>query len=217
MAVSEENVKEPVVATAEARKSFEEQALARLENFGGVRSEKNPWSLTVVVNSARLHDAVLAVRDELGLDMLLDIVGIDYLGFKDYAGPRFAVEYVFKSVYDPAKRLILKVFAEEADLKIPTISDLYEIANWQEREVYDQYGMTFVGHPDLRRLLNHVEFVGHPLRKDYPAHRRQWLSTNDYLYPALEKRLESKGYKILERPEEILPNEVEFLQGSIKK
>ena len=217
MAVSEENVKEPVVATAEARKSVEEQALARLENFGGVRSEKNPWSLTVVVNSARLHDAVLAVRDELGLDMLLDIVGIDYLGFKDYAGPRFAVEYVFKSVYDPAKRLILKVFAEEADLKIPTISDLYEIANWQEREVYDQYGVTFVGHPDLRRLLNHVEFVGHPLRKDYPAHRRQWLSTNDYLYPALEKRLESKGYKILERPEEILPNEVEFLQGSIKK
>ena len=217
MAVSEENVKEPVVATAEARKSFEEQALARLENFGGVRSEKNPWSLTVVVNSARLHDAVLAVRDELGLDMLLDIVGIDYLGFKDYAGPRFAVEYVFKSVYDPAKRLILKVFAEEADLKIPTISDLYEIANWQEREVYDQYGVTFVGHPDLRRLLNHVEFVGHPLRKDYPAHRRQWLSTNDYLYPALEKRLESKGYKILERPEEILPNEVEFLRGSIKK
>ena len=217
MAVSEENVKEPVVATAEARKSFEEQALARLENCGGVRSEKNPWSLTVVVNSARLHDAVLAVRDELGLDMLLDIVGIDYLGFKDYAGPRFAVEYVFKSVYDPAKRLILKVFAEEADLKIPTISDLYEIANWQEREVYDQYGVTFVGHPDLRRLLNHVEFVGHPLRKDYPAHRRQWLSTNDYLYPALEKRLESKGYKILERPEEILPNEVEFLQGSIKK
>ena len=202
MAVSEENVKEPVVATAEARKSFEEQALARLENFGGVRSEKNPWSLTVVVNSARLHNAVLAVRDELGLDMLLDIVGIDYLGFKDYAGPRFAVEYVFKSVYDPAKRLILKVFAEEADLKIPTISDLYEIANWQEREVYDQYGVTF---------------VGHPLRKDYPAHRRQWLSTNDYLYPALEKRLESKGYKILERPEEILPNEVEFLQGSIKK
>ena len=125
-----------------------------MENFGGVRSEKNPWSLTVVVNSARLHDAVLAVRDELGLDMLLDIVGIDYLGFKDYAGPRFAVEYVFKSVYDPAKRLILKVFAEEADLKIPTISDLYEIANWQEREVYDQYGVTFVGHPDLRRLLN---------------------------------------------------------------
>ena len=152
MAVSEENVKEPVVATAEARKSFEEQALARLENFGGVRSEKNPWSLTVVVNSARLHDAVLAVRDELGLDMLLDIVGIDYLGFKDYAGPRFAVEYVFKSVYDPAKRLILKVFAEEADLKIPTISDLYEIANWQEREVYDQYGVTFVGHPDLQGL-----------------------------------------------------------------
>lgn len=149
--------------------------------------------------------------------MLLDIVGVDYLGFKDYVGPRFAVEYVLKSVYEPAKRLVVKVFAEEADPKIPTISDLYPIANWQEREVYDQFGVEFAGHPDLRRLLNHVEFVGHPLRKDYPAHRRQWLSTNDYLYPALEKRLESKGYRILERPKEILPNEVEYLTGSIRK
>ncbi len=217
MVASEENVKEPVVATAEARQAFEASALALLEKFGATRSEKNPWTLTAVIDRSNLHAAVKTLRDELGLDMLLDIVGIDYLGFKDYTGPRFAVEYVFKSVYAPAKRLTLKVFVEEADLNIPTISDLYEIANWQEREVYDQFGVNFVSHPDLRRLLNHVEFVGHPLRKDYPAHRRQWLSTNDYLYPALEKRLESKGYRILERPEEILPDEVEYLQGSIKK
>lgn len=212
-----ENVKEPIVATAEARKAFEETALAELGKWNVARSEKNPWGLTVVVGRENLHDVVAFVRDGLKLDMLLDIVGVDYLGFKDYVGPRFAVEYVLKSVYEPAKRLVVKVFAEEADLKIPTISDLYPIANWQEREVYDQFGVEFSGHPDLRRLLNHVEFVGHPLRKDYPAHRRQWLSTNDYLYPALEKRLESKGYRILERPKEILPNEVEYLTGSIRK
>lgn len=217
MVVSGDNVKEPIVATPEARAAFEETALKSLERFGSIRSEKNPWGLTVVVARENLRSAVQCVRNELGLDMLLDVVGIDYLGFKDYTGPRFAVEYVFKSVYEPAKRMLVKVFAEESDLKIPTISDIYPIANWQEREVYDQYGVTFEGHPDLRRLLNHVEFVGHPLRKDYPAHRRQWLSTNDYLYPALEKRLEAKGYKVLERPEEILPPEEEYLTGSIKK
>lgn len=211
-------MKEPVVATEDARKAFDSVAFAKLEkDFGAVRSDKDHWGLTFVVPRENLHAAVLALRDGFGVDMLMDIVGIDYLGFKDYAGPRFAVVYTFKSVYDPAKRISLKVFAEEADLKIPTISDLYPIADWQEREVFDQYGVDFVGHPDLRRLLNHVEFVGHPLRKDYPAHRRQWLSTNDYLVPALEKRMEAKGYKILQEPKEILPNEVEYLTGSIRK
>lgn len=215
--VASDNVKEPIVATPEARKAFEESVLKKLEKWGVSRSEKNPWGLTVVVGRENLHEAVAFIRDDLKLDMLLDIVGVDYFGMKDYAGPRFAVEYVLKSVYEPSRRLVVKVLAEEADLNVPTISDLYPIANWQEREVYDQFGVNFVGHPDLRRLLNHVEFVGHPLRKDYPAHRRQWLSTNDYLYPALEKRLESKGYRILERPKEILPNEVEYLTGSIRK
>lgn len=217
MATSLDNVREPIVATPEARQAFEETALKTLEKFGAVRSEKNSWELMVEICRCKLHATVQAIRDELGLDMLLDIVGIDYLGFKDYAGPRFAVEYVFKSVYEPAKRMMVKVLVEEADAKIPTISDLYSIANWQEREVYDQYGIVFEGHPDLRRILNHVEFVGHPLRKDYPAHRRQWLSTNDYLYPALEKRLEAKGYRILERPVEINPSDEEYLQGSIQK
>lgn len=217
MATSLDNVREPIVATPEARQAFEETALKTLEKFGAVRSEKNSWELMVEVCRCKLHATVQAIRDELGLDMLLDIVGIDYLGFKDYAGPRFAVEYVFKSVYEPAKRMMVKVLVEEADAKIPTISDLYSIANWQEREVYDQFGIVFEGHPDLRRILNHVEFVGHPLRKDYPAHRRQWLSTNDYLYPALEKRLEAKGYRILERPVEINPSDEEYLQGSIQK
>jgi NADH:ubiquinone oxidoreductase subunit C len=100
---------------------------------------------------------------------------------------------------------------------VPTISDLYPIANWQEREVYDQYGILFKDHPDLRRILNHVEFEGHPLRKDYPAHRRQWLSTNDFLLPALEKRLESKGYKVVQHSKEVLPNEDEYLTGSIQE
>jgi NADH-quinone oxidoreductase subunit C len=109
------------------------------------------------------------------------------------------------------------VLVSEADLKVPTLTDLYASANWLEREVYDQFGIVFEGHPDLRRILNHVEFVGHPLRKDYPAQKRQWLSTSDFLIPELEKRLESKGYKVIQRSKEIMPVEEEYLEGSIRE
>ena len=55
----------------------------------------------------------------------------------------------------------------------------FPIADWLERETWDQYGIVFTGHPNLKRLLNHHEFVGHPLRKDYPVQKRQHLSIND--------------------------------------
>ena len=99
---------------------------------------------------------------------------------------------------------------------MPTLSDLYAIADWQEREVWDQYGIVFAGHPNLRRLLNHVEFEGHPLRKDYPMHKRQWLSANNGMLDQLEQRLETLGYRVIERSPEILPDYEERLHGSIK-
>ena len=149
--------------------------------------------------------------------MLVDIAGIDYLTYPNHEGPRFAVSYAFKSMKNPGARIRLKVLVSEESLKVPTISDLYANANWYEREVYDQFGVIFEGHPDLRRLLNHVEFVGHPLRKDYPAQKRQWLSTNDYLLPELEKRLEMLGYRVIQRSKEVETNDNEFLEGSIKE
>jgi len=177
------------------------------------------WDHSVIAKASVLRDLITFLKNDESskMEMLLDIVGIDYLGFQDYEGPRFAVEYVLKSISRPGNRVRVKVFVSEQDLEVPTISDLYPIANWQEREVYDQYGIIFTGHPDLRRILNHVEFEGHPLRKDYPAHRRQWLSTNDFLLPALEKRLESKGYKVVQHSKEVLPNEDEYLTGSIQE
>jgi NADH/F420H2 dehydrogenase subunit C len=188
------------------------------EKFGAKRETLDKWGVTAVVSAAYLHNAVEFLKDgaDAKFDMLVDIAGIDYLTYPNHEGPRFAVSYAFKSTVNQGCRLRLKVLVGEDSLKVPTISDLYANANWYEREVYDQFGIVFEGHPDLRRLLNHVEFVGHPLRKDYPAQKRQWLSTNDYLLPELEKRLETLGYKVIQRSKEVEPNDDEFLEGSVK-
>ncbi|MFA6622774.1 MAG: NADH-quinone oxidoreductase subunit C [Fibrobacteraceae bacterium] len=212
-------VKTPRVATPGLRKETSDAVFALLsEKFAAVRDADAPKDFSVVVDASKVHDVIRFLRDDkaCGFDMLLDIVGVDYLGFKDYEGPRFAVEYLLKNVYDPAKRIRVKAKVAEG-ASVPTVSDLFPIADWQEREVWDQYGIVFAGHPDLRRLLNHAEFVGHPLRKDYPAQKRQWLSTNDYLLPALEKKLESMGYRIVKRSKEVMTNDDEYLEGSIRK
>jgi len=200
-------------------KTAEEIFTALEKMFGAKRETLDKWGVTAIVSAGYLRNAVQFLKDtaEVKLDMLVDIAGIDYLTYPNHEGPRFAVSYSFKSISNPGLRFRLKVLVSEASLKVPTLSDLYENANWYEREVFDQFGIEFEGHPDLRRLLNHVEFVGHPLRKDYPAQKRQWLSTNDYLLPALEKRLETLGYRVVQRSKEVGTNDNEFLEGSIKE
>lgn len=89
----------------------------------------------------------------------------------------------------------MKLPVPEAEPLVPTISDLYANANWLERESFDQMGIRFARHPNLKRLLNHHEFVGHPLRKDYPITKRQWLSANESLMDEMDVRLKQKGYK----------------------
>ena len=199
-------------------KTAEEIFTALEKMFGAKRETLDKWGVTAIVSAGYLRNAVQFLKDtaEVKLDMLVDIAGIDYLTYPNHEGPRFAVSYSFKSIENPGLRFRLKVLVSEASLKVPTVSDLYANANWYEREVFDQFGIVFEGHPDLRRLLNHVEFVGHPLRKDYPAQKRQWLSTNDYLLPALEQRLETLGYKVVQRSKEVETNDNEFLEGSIK-
>ena len=199
-------------------KTAEEIFTALEKMFGAKKETLDKWGVTAIVSAGYLRNAVQFLKDtaEVKLDMLVDIAGVDYLTYPNHEGPRFAVSYSFKSIENPGLRFRLKVLVSEASLKVPTVSDLYANANWYEREVFDQFGIVFEGHPDLRRLLNHVEFVGHPLRKDYPAQKRQWLSTNDFLLPALEKRLEDLGYRVIQRSKEVETNDNEFLEGSIK-
>jgi NADH-quinone oxidoreductase subunit C len=73
------------------------------------------------------------------------------------------------------RRLRVKARVAERAAEIATLCELWPSANWMEREVWDLYGIRFVGHPDLRRILLYEEFEGHPLRKDYPKEKRQPL------------------------------------------
>ena len=141
------------------------------------------------------REKLVEVVKSLDYDVLIDIVGVDYLGMENHKGKRFAVIYCLKNTKNMA-RVRIKVLVEENE-KIPTLSKIYPIANWQEREVWDQFGIVFDEHPNLKRILNHVDFEGHPLRKDYPAKKRQWLSENDQMQDQLEKRLETLGYRVL--------------------
>jgi NADH-quinone oxidoreductase subunit C len=127
------------------------------------------------------RDALLAMlahcRDDVALafDILMDLTAVDYLKFPGREdGPRFEVVYHLYSLAHN-HRLRLKVRMDEDDPNVPSAVALWPIANWLEREVWDMFGVRFEGHPDLRRLLMYEEFVGHPLRKDYPITRRQPL------------------------------------------
>jgi NADH-quinone oxidoreductase subunit C len=132
---------------------------------------------TAVIERAALPAALSVCRDDadLGFDVLMDLTAVDYqkyLGRED--GPRFEVVYHLYSLRWN-HRVRIKVRVDEDDAVVPSAVPLWPIADWFEREVWDMFGVRFEGHPDPRRLLMYEEFVGHPLRKDYPITRRQPL------------------------------------------
>jgi NADH-quinone oxidoreductase subunit C/D len=109
-------------------------------------------------------------------DMMLDLCGAD---FPDRA-ERFEALYHLYSMQRKS-RLRLKVPLREDDLVLPSMMSLWKALDWFEREAYDMFGFHFEGHPNLRRILTHEAFQGHPLRKDYDAARR-WILTEDKMY-----------------------------------
>jgi NADH-quinone oxidoreductase subunit C len=132
---------------------------------------------TAVVTREALPRVLAFCRDEpsLAFDMLMDLTAVDYLRYPGREdGPRFEVVYHLYSVAHN-HRVRIKTRVEEDDAVVPSAVGLWPIANWFEREVWDMFGLRFSGHPNLVRLLMYEEFVGHPLRKDYPIDRRQPL------------------------------------------
>ncbi len=149
------------------------------ERFGAaiVEAHDQHGDHTVVVARDALIALLRHCRDmpALGFDMLTDLTAVDYSKFPGREdGPRFEVVYHLYSLRHN-HRVRVKVRVEEDDAVVPTAVPLWPIADWLEREVWDMFGVRFAGHPDLRRLLLYEEFVGHPLRKDYPINRRQPL------------------------------------------
>ena len=130
----------------------------------------------VTVRPGDLRELLLYLRDTAGLDFewLMDVSGVDYLGY-DEREWRFEVAYQMLSLKQN-HRYRVKVGVTSDAVSVPSVWDLWGIANWMEREVFDLYGIRFDNHPNLRRILCHDEFVGHALRKDYPKNRRQKLS-----------------------------------------
>ena len=130
---------------------------------------------TLVVDKSAIHDVLALLKNERRFNLLLDIAGVDGLNLPN-TRERFEVVYMLYSVPDDV-RVRVEVPVSELDLDVPTVTDLWKSANWAEREAFEMFGFNFVGHPCLKRLLTHHEFVGHPLRKDYPLMGGQWCAT----------------------------------------
>jgi len=135
--------------------------------------------LVFVVGKDAVHDVLAWLHREKGFDMLLDIAGVDCLRLPEYQD-RFELEYIVYAV-DGDHRVRVRTSVPEGEMDVPTATDLWQSANWAEREAYEMYGFNFVGHPCQNRLLTHHEFEGHPLRKDYEVTRGQWCSSTSDL------------------------------------
>ena len=131
-------------------------ALRRIDEFRG--------ETHILVDREQLHSIMTFLKDdeETLCNMLLDIVGVD----TGSPSPRFRVVYLLHSMkYNNRLAVAIEVAEGEA---ADTLSDLWRAADWMEREVYDMFGITFHQHPNLRRILLPEDYVGHPMRKDYP-------------------------------------------------
>jgi len=119
--------------------------------------------VTVIVRKEDIVALCKFLKEELRYNLLTDVTAVDYLG-KD---PRFMVVYNLYSI--PNKdRLRIKAPVTEGECTIDTVCGVWTTANWLEREAYDLMGIIFKNHPDLRRIMMTDDWVGHPLRKDYP-------------------------------------------------
>jgi len=147
----------------------------------------------MIVESKDLKSTITKLKNEENYVLLLDITVVDYSEFPDVTPSRFAAIYILRDATFK-KEMVVKTFIDDESLEIDTISDLYLSANWAERETYDQYGVIFKGHPNMKRLLNHHQFIGHPLRKDYSITKGQICTETEDLMDEMTPLLKSKGY-----------------------
>ena len=139
----------------------------------------------LAVRAEAIVEALQTLRDAHEYQQLMEIAGVDY---PDRA-ERFEVVYMLLSVTRNS-RILVKVSTDEAT-PVPSVTGLWPVAGWLEREVFDMYGVVFAGNPDLRRILTDYGFEGHPFRKDFPLTGYQELR-----YSEEEKRVVYEPVKL---------------------
>jgi len=168
------------------------QAIAQQFSGAVVRADVIWAETVVVVDRARVHDIIQWLHDDPSqrYDYLSDVTAVE---FRDLEQP---IEVVWQLRSLPYRRFLrLKVLLEKgAALEVPSVWDIYKGADWLERECYDMFGITFAGHPDLRRLLMWEQYSeGYPLRKDFPLRGR--FSRSEQLRQALAANPEARYSK----------------------
>jgi NADH-quinone oxidoreductase subunit C len=123
----------------------------------GVSADGIPY---VLVRPEQIAETARIARDELGYQRWVDLTAVD----EPDVEPRFELQYLVHSMTEQ-RWLRLKT---QTDDTVPTVTSVYPGANWYEREVFDLFGVTFEGHPDLTRIMMPDDWEGHPLRRDYP-------------------------------------------------
>lgn len=160
--------------------------------------------LTLTVAPAHYHAVAQTLRDDarLGFEQLTDLCGLDYSHYKDGAhskftdAPRFAVVSHLLSIAHNW-RLRVRTFVVSDDMPvIPSVNDIWNSANWFEREAFDLFGIVFEGHLDLRRILTDYGFIGHPFRKDFPTSGH------------VEMRYDAEQKRVVYQPVTIEPREI---------
>ena len=147
----------------------------------------------MLIEANELKSTITKLKNEENYILLLDITVVDYSEFPDVTPSRFAAVYILRDS-SFRKEITVKAFIDDDTLEIDSLTDLYRSADWAERETYDQYGVKFKGHPNLKRLLNHHQFVGYPLRKDYAITKGQICTETEDLMDEMDPLLRSKGY-----------------------
>ncbi len=146
---------------------------------------------SIELKSEKLFDGLREAKEEKGFTLLLDITCVDNLNKAYPSSTRFELIYILRH-REFQNTIVYKVSILDEKVGVDSISALFSSADWAEREVYDQYGINFKNHKTLKRLLNHNEFVGHPLRKDYEITKGQYCTTSqdlmDEMKPLLDER-----------------------------
>lgn len=187
-----------------------------VSNFPNADISVNFAEITLTIDSKEVIDVLNKLKNDFKFEMLVDLCGIDYLTFgesnwndnasssgygraklkqvsKKQKPYRFAVVYHLLSISNN-NRLRVKAILNNNDIKIKSAINIWNSANWYEREVFDMFGILFENHPDLRRILTDYGFIGHPLRKDFP------------MIGEVEMRYDEKLGRVVYEPVSIEPN-----------